>query len=125
MTNTGFDEAHTNYDAGNADSLVGQFRRFGEAGPAYEIMKVKSESHAAIRVVYSGEELDYSIEHLKAEKYARRKPSSARARPTVAISSRSLSPAAPTTNWVVIDCPFWKLPPDKCTTVWPGENTAF
>ena len=70
MTNTGFNEAQASYGVGNTTSLVGQFRRFGEASPAYELMKVKSESHAAIRVVYSGEELDYSFEHLKADPIA-------------------------------------------------------
>jgi hypothetical protein len=70
MTNRGFEEAPTGYVSDDANSFVGQFRRFGEAGPAYEVINVANESHVAIRVVYSGEELDYRIDRLRADPIA-------------------------------------------------------
>lgn len=48
------------------DSLVGTFRTFGRAGPVYEILQVNEPAtgpHVAvkIRVVESGEQLDYPL----------------------------------------------------------------
>lgn len=48
------------------DDLVGTFRRFGPYGPCYEIVSVPTghtgtDVVALIRVVESGEELDYPI----------------------------------------------------------------
>jgi hypothetical protein len=48
----------------SGQNLSGQYRRFGEFGPAYEVVRLASATHAAIRVVSSGEELDYSLERL-------------------------------------------------------------
>ena len=48
--------------ARSADDLVHTFRTFGDYGPLYEVVRKASESHVHIRVVESGEELDYSVE---------------------------------------------------------------
>ena len=45
-----------------ADDLVRSYRTFGEYGPLYEVVRKTSDSHVHIRVVESGEELDYSVE---------------------------------------------------------------
>ena len=65
MANQGFEEARTPFGLSAATApAAGQFRRFGEFGPAYEVVRLVSSSHAAIRVVYSGEQLDYSLDRL-------------------------------------------------------------
>jgi hypothetical protein len=45
------------------ERLVGTFRRFGGEGPVYEVVAIAKGRHAAvIRVVESGEELEYPLE---------------------------------------------------------------
>jgi hypothetical protein len=45
------------------ERLVGTFRRFGDEGPVYEVIAIADGRHAAvIRVVESGEELEYPLE---------------------------------------------------------------
>lgn len=51
------------------DDLVGTFRRFGNHGPVYEVVSIRAGQTgtnvlALIRVVESGEELDYSIREI-------------------------------------------------------------
>jgi hypothetical protein len=49
------------------DHLIGTWRRFGSAGPVYEVLsQVPSEGRRKMRVrlVESGEELDYSLADL-------------------------------------------------------------
>ena len=74
MTNRGFEESPAPYrgfsESVEVGAIVGQFRRFGETGPAYEVMRIASESHVAIRVVYTGEELDYNVERLRRDPLA-------------------------------------------------------
>ena len=42
---------------------IGRFRTFGERGPMYEVLGVgKTDGTLAIRVVHTGEELDYRID---------------------------------------------------------------
>ena len=48
------------------DDLIGSFRRFGERGPVYQVISVAegvigADAELKIRVVESGEELDYSL----------------------------------------------------------------
>ena len=43
------------------EALVGTFRRFGSGGPVYEVLAIRNDGTALIRVVESGEELDYPI----------------------------------------------------------------
>jgi hypothetical protein len=65
----GFEETHAAY-LSDPHRLVGQFRRFGEAGPAYEVLRLDSEDKAWIRVVYSEEELAYPIAEIVADPIA-------------------------------------------------------
>jgi hypothetical protein len=53
-----------------AQRLVGEFRRFGEAGPAYEIVRIESKDKAWIRVIYSDEQLAYPIADVLADPIA-------------------------------------------------------
>jgi Family of unknown function (DUF5397) len=41
--------------------LVGSFKRFGPHGIAYEIIKIDDDGLATIRVIESGETLEYRI----------------------------------------------------------------
>jgi hypothetical protein len=65
----GFEETYAAY-LSDPHKLVGQFRRFGEAGPAYEILRIDSKVDAWIRVVYSEEELAYPIAEIVADPIA-------------------------------------------------------
>jgi len=47
--------------------LVGSFKRFGPYGVAYEIIKVDNDRFAAIRVVESGEMLEYPMQKILAD----------------------------------------------------------
>jgi Family of unknown function (DUF5397) len=49
--------------------LVGTFRRFGPYGTAYEVLEIHDE-RATIRVVGSGETLEYPLEKLLADPIA-------------------------------------------------------
>lgn len=48
--------------ARTADDLVRSYRTFGEYGPLYEVVSKVSELKVHIRVIESGEELDYSVD---------------------------------------------------------------
>ncbi|MCI4660483.1 MAG: DUF5397 domain-containing protein [Neomegalonema sp.] len=58
------------------DSLIGGFRRFGEMGPAYVVLDIKPDTAGAgsamalIRVLESGEILDYALPKLLADPQA-------------------------------------------------------
>lgn len=52
--------------------LVGTFRRFGLFGPAYEVLATgtvgrSGEPRMRVRLLASGEELDYPVEHVVAD----------------------------------------------------------
>jgi hypothetical protein len=64
MQNRGFEEEQANYAACDPQALIGQFRRFGEAGPAYEIVRLIDAETAWIQVVCSEEELGYPISEI-------------------------------------------------------------
>ena len=64
MQPKGFKEAHAAYDASQPNALVGQVRRFGPHGPAYEVLGVNLTQTAAILVIGSGEHLDYPVSAL-------------------------------------------------------------
>ena len=70
MTARGFEEAQSNYISDDGHSLVGQFRRFGEEGPAYEVLRIVSHTEAWISVVTSEEELAYPIADVLADPIA-------------------------------------------------------
>jgi hypothetical protein len=65
----GFEEAKAAY-LSDPRRLIGQVRRFGDAGPAYEILRIDSNDEAWIRVVFSGEELAYPIAEIVADPIA-------------------------------------------------------
>jgi hypothetical protein len=52
-------------------TLIGTFRRFGELGPVYEVLGVaappRDETKMRVRVVESGEELDYRLSDIIAD----------------------------------------------------------
>ena len=70
MQSRGFEEAQAPFVSDPASVLVGQFRRFGEEGPAYEVLRIVGGDQAWISVVYSQEELAYPIEHVLADPVA-------------------------------------------------------
>jgi len=51
------EEAQTAHTSDDLRQLVGQFRRLGEAGPAYEIMSVEDDGAVHIEFVYNDEKL--------------------------------------------------------------------
>jgi hypothetical protein len=70
MASAGFEESQAAYDSKTDAIVIGQFRRFGEHGPAYEIVRLKNATHADIRVVCSGEELEYRLDRLRSDPIA-------------------------------------------------------
>ena len=70
MTARGFEEAQSTYTSDDGRGLVGQFRRFGDEGPAYEILRIVSKDDALISVVTSEEELAYPIAEILADPIA-------------------------------------------------------
>ena len=66
----GFEEANSAFVSGDASSLVGQVRRFGSAGPAYEVIGVAGPGEVRVEVVYSGERLDYAVVEVLADPIA-------------------------------------------------------
>ena len=70
MQARGFEEAQSAYLSDDGRGLVGQFRRFGEEGPAYEILRIMSKDEVLISVVTSEEELAYPISEALADPIA-------------------------------------------------------
>jgi len=57
MQTGGFDETQTAYSAGDPRALIGQIRRWGPAGPAYEVIGLDGAGNAEVEVIYSGERI--------------------------------------------------------------------
>jgi hypothetical protein len=57
MQGRGFAEPQATYASDDPRRLVGQFRRFGPDGPAYQIMAVDEEGRLHVEVVYSDEKV--------------------------------------------------------------------
>jgi hypothetical protein len=55
MQPTGMEEEKTAYLSDDPRKLIGQFRRLGEAGPAYEIMAIDDTGNVDVEIVYSDE----------------------------------------------------------------------
>ena len=70
MTQGGFAEAQVSYGHVNSVALVGQVRRFGPFGPAYEVVDVKPSGDLVIHVFDNGEQLDYSVAEFLADPVA-------------------------------------------------------
>jgi hypothetical protein len=45
----------------NGADLVGTYRRFGEIGPAYQVLATREAGQVSILVLESGETLDYPV----------------------------------------------------------------
>jgi hypothetical protein len=43
-------------------SLIGSYRTFGEFGPVYECLRILAHGMLRVRVVESGEEIDYPVQ---------------------------------------------------------------
>ncbi len=61
MANPGFQEAQAAYGFAEAGAFVGDVRRFGPGGPAYEVVDILSSGDVMIEVIESGERLDYAL----------------------------------------------------------------
>jgi hypothetical protein len=70
MQGRGFEDTHSACLSDGPHKLVGQVRRFGEDGPAYEILRIESKDQAWVRVVYSEEDLAYPIAGIVADPIA-------------------------------------------------------
>ena len=57
MSKIGFEETQAAYASDDPRKLIGQIRRLGDAGPAYEIMKIDDAGNVAIEIIYSGEKV--------------------------------------------------------------------
>ncbi len=74
MTRPGFQEAHSEFMPATSASFVGQVRRFGDHGPAYEVVGVASPTAVDIAVIESGEQLSYPVSDLLADPMAETVP---------------------------------------------------
>jgi Family of unknown function (DUF5397) len=70
MLPTGFAEAQATYIQAGDASFIGQVRRFGDAGPAYEVVSVAPTGDLQIVVVESGERLVYGQQEFAADPLA-------------------------------------------------------
>jgi L-arabinose isomerase len=61
VQNPGFEETQPTYAADDPRKLIGQLRRLGSAGPAYEIMSVHDAGNVVIEVIESGERVKLPI----------------------------------------------------------------
>lgn len=66
----GFAEAQSAYLTGDGADYIGQVRRFGPQGPAYEVVEVRRNGDLAITVIESGERLDYPLAEFLADPVA-------------------------------------------------------
>ena len=70
MTRQGFEEAQAKYRPQDGRALIGDVRRFGAAGPAYEVTDVTPSGDLMITVIESGERLDYALADVLADPVA-------------------------------------------------------
>jgi len=61
MQPRGFEEGQAAYASDDPRSLIGQFRRLGEDGPAYEIMSLDGDGNIVIEIVESDERVTMPI----------------------------------------------------------------
>ena len=60
METPGFEEDKADYVA-DPRSLIGQIRRLGSAGPAYEIMEIDGDGNVVIEVIESDERVTFPL----------------------------------------------------------------
>lgn len=61
MQPRGFEETQVEYKVDDPRALIGQVRRLGPAGPAYEVIDVDSDGKLVCEVIYSGEKVTCPI----------------------------------------------------------------
>jgi hypothetical protein len=57
----GFEEEQVSYETEDPRKLIGQFRRLGSAGPAYQIMAVDPDGTVHVELVYNDEKLKFPM----------------------------------------------------------------
>lgn len=66
----GFAESQAPYAAEDPYRLIGQFRRFGPDGPAYEVVSLGAEGAVHVVVVHSDEKVVCALEDVLADPLA-------------------------------------------------------
>ena len=61
MQARGFEETQSVYRGEATQGLVGQVRRFGTSGPAYEVLGLDGKGNVLVEVVCSGERVTYPV----------------------------------------------------------------
>ena len=56
----GFREAQATFGFSESRAVIGDVRRFGPVGPAYEVVDVRTNGDVRIVVIETGERLDYA-----------------------------------------------------------------
>ena len=64
MQNKGFEEEQTAYGVDDLRRLVGQVRRWGPAGPAYQVISIDDVGNAMCEVICSGEKVTCPVEEV-------------------------------------------------------------
>ena len=70
MAQNGFEEAQSSYAHANGATFMGQVRRFGPFGPAYEVVDIRPSGELVIHVFDNGEQLAYSVAEFLADPIA-------------------------------------------------------
>jgi hypothetical protein len=60
MQGRGFEDAQP----GDPRKLIGQVRRFGDAGPAYEVLALDEDGKLVTEVIYSGERVICTVKEV-------------------------------------------------------------
>jgi hypothetical protein len=74
VTRSGFQEEQSEFSPAATASFVGQVRRFGPYGPAYEVLSMASATTVDISVIESGERLAYALSDMLADSIAETVP---------------------------------------------------
>ena len=70
MATPGFREAQAAYGFAETGVFVGDVRRFGPHGPAYEVVDILPNGDVSIQVIESGERIDYAKADYLADPWA-------------------------------------------------------
>jgi hypothetical protein len=74
MSGPGFQEAQVEYAHAGREAFVGQVRRFGPYGPAYEVLAASAATSVDIIVIETGERLTYALSEMLADPMAETVP---------------------------------------------------
>ena len=70
MQKLGFEETQAAYTSDDPRRLIGQFRRLGPDGPAYEIMAIDDKGYVHVEVVYSDEKVIFTLAEVLEDPFA-------------------------------------------------------